>query len=69
MSVDLEKLNENGTDTFSDLVSKFNSNMDKIKNNILTMYPVGSIYLSTNNVNPNTLWGGGYGNNLVKEKC
>lgn len=65
MSVDLEKLNENGTDTFSDLISKFNSNMDKIKNNMLTMYPVGSIYLSTNNVNPNTLLGGAFGKNLL----
>lgn len=30
MAVDLEKLNTNGTDTFNQLISKFNDNMDSL---------------------------------------
>ena len=80
MAVDLEKLNTNGTDTFNQLISKFNNNMDelftesentddsisqildslaKIQTTIRNMvYPVGSIYISTNSANPSSFIGG-----------
>ena len=80
MAVDLEKLNTNGTDTFNQLISKFNDNMDslnddcsnkdtmisniqeylgnELKSQILNwIYPIGSIYISTNSANPSSFRG------------
>ena len=66
MAVDLEKLNTNGTDTFNQLISKFNDNCSNIqeylgnelKSQILNwIYPIGSIYIGTNSANPSSFRG------------
>lgn len=40
----------------NDIINKLNETYNKL--NFNTIYPIGSIYMSTSNVNPNTLFGG-----------
>lgn len=47
--------------TLSDIISNLSSQIDEIKNTMASIencYPIGSVYISVNNVNPSYLFGG-----------